>query len=393
MPKDTLFSRAFGLAFGANFLHSLAFFGYLHLPGYLSRLGADELMIGIVVGAMAASAIASRPALGWLMDRRGRHLVAQIGSVIHLVIALCYLLIDSVGPLLFIIRVVHGIAEAMLFSSLFTIAADVAPASRRTEGIAWFGISGLIPMALSGLLGDLILKHADYPELFIACASVAALGGLCAWGLTDSRPKVEEGAAVQRSFFAAVMQPRLRPLWLMGFAFALAIASYFTFLKTFIEEAGVGSMGLFYSVYSVAAVLLRLALGWVPDRIGPRLTLGPAMVSVIVGLATLALATGDLGVAIAGLLCGTGHAFVFPILSSLVVSRAAAHERGAALAMFTALFDFGMLVGSPLLGAVLEATDYTSMFGTAGSIAVVGSVVYAFWDRAVVPPERAAQEA
>lgn len=384
-----MFSREFGLAFGANFLHSLAFFGYLHLPGYLSRLGADELMIGIIVGVMAASAIATRPALGRLMDRRGRHLVAQVGSVIHLVIAACYLFIDSIGPLLFFIRVAHGIAEAMLFSSLFTIAADVAPASRRTEGIAWFGISGLIPMALSGLLGDLILKHADYAELFIACALVAGLGGLCTWGLTDSRPAVAEGEAVERSFFDAVMQPRLRPLWVMGFAFALAIASYFTFLKTFIEHTGVGSMGLFYSVYSVAAVLLRLALGWVPDRIGPRLTLAPSMIAVIVGLGTLATATSDLGIAVAGLLCGTGHAFVFPILSSLVVSRAEAHERGAALAMFTALFDFGLLVGSPFLGAILEATDYTTMFGTAGLIGVIGSLGYALWDRVVVPPGRA----
>lgn len=53
MGKETLLSRAFVLAFCANFLHSLAFFSYLHLPGFLADAGASELMIGVVFGTMA----------------------------------------------------------------------------------------------------------------------------------------------------------------------------------------------------------------------------------------------------------------------------------------------------------------------------------------------------
>jgi len=383
--KATLLSRAFVLAFAANLLHSLGFFGYLHLPGFLSQMGADKLMIGIVFGTMAAAAIAVRPIIGWLMDRHGRHLVVRVGSVLHLAICFSYLFIDSVGPLLFVVRIVHGVAEAMLFTALFTIAADVVPAERRTEGMALFGISGLLPMALAGLGGDVILTHADYPTLFIATAVVAGLGGLCAWPLPDSRPPLELDAPPQRPFFVAVMQPRLRPLWIMGFGFALAIASYFTFLKTFVEHTGFGSMSLFYLVYSVVAILLRITLGWVPDRVGARRALVPSMAALVAGLIMLATAEGDLGIAIAALLCGTGHAFVFPILSSLVVTRASARERGAALAMFTALFDLGLLVGSPLLGAVLEHSDYSTMFGVAAGLGALGGLVFALWDRRAVP--------
>jgi predicted MFS family arabinose efflux permease len=290
-----------------------------------------------------------------------------------------------VGPWLFVVRIAHGVAQAMLFSTLFTIAADVAPPSRRTEGIALFGVSGLLPMSLAGWLGDVILAHADYPELFAATAVAAALGGVCSWMLVDSRPPARAGDPIPRSFLVTAMAPTLRPLWLMGFSFAIGIASYFTFLRTYIDHLGFGSMGLFFGVYSLAAVFLRLALGWVPDRVGVRRSLVPASAASVVGLWMLSSVQSDTGLAVAGLLCGTGHAFVFPILSALVVVRAAEHERGAALAMFTALFDLGLLVGAPVLGAVLEATSYGTMFEIAAVVTVVGAVGYGVWDRRAVP--------
>lgn len=379
----TLFSRAFVLAFAGNFLHSFSFFLYLHLPGYLTQLGAREVVIGIVAGTMAASAIAIRPLVGRLMDRRGRHVVVWAGSVINVLAAVSYVWVGDVGPLLFVIRIAHGIAEGMLFSALFTIAADVAPPARRTEAMALFGVSGMIPMSLAGLAGDAILAVADYDALFIG-ATVAAAGGLlCGLPLSDSRPPPDPNAPPRRSFLVTVRQRAFLPLWLLTFAFSVAIASYFTFLKTFVEQAGIGSMGLFFTVYSVVAVLLRVVLGWVPDRIGPRLSLVPAMMAVVGGLVALALAEGAMGIAVAGLLCGTGHAFVFPIISALVVARAEASERGAALSMFTALFDFGLLVGSPVLGWVLEASDYRTMFATAAVSVAVGGLWVAAWERAL----------
>lgn len=388
MLDRRLYSRAFVLAFVASFLHSLAFYGYLHLPGFLDERGADELTIGLVVGTMSAAAVAMRPLVGRLLDSRGRRVLVRWGSVLHVLVTLAYLGVDEIGPLLVLVRVLQGVAHAVLFATLFTIAADVVPPSRRTEGIALFGVSGLLPMSLAGLIGDAILARAGYFELFAATVLAATLGGVASWLLADSRPVVHAGGPAPRSFFATAMVPTLRPLWLLSFAFALAIASYYTFLRTFIDHVGVGSMGLFYSVYSGAAIALRVVLGWVPDRIGARRSLVPAMMASVVGLLVLRGASSDGDIALAGLLTGTGHAFVFPILTALVVTRAADHERGAALSMFTALFDLGILVGSPVLGAVLERTSYAMMFEVAAVVIVVGGVGWAVWDWKVVPPRR-----
>ena len=385
-----LWSRAFTLGFVANFAHSLAFHAYVHLPGHLQALGGDELAVGLLVATMALAAIVARPTVGRAMDRRGRRVVLVVGSVLNVLASAAYLTVDAIGTWLVVIRVVHGLCEAMLFSVLFTIAADVVPGSRRAEGMAIFGISGMIPLALAGWLGDTLLRHYDYDALFVATACAAMVGLLAGLWIPDSRPPTDGSVAGPRSFFRAVTAAPLRPLWLMGFGFALAVASYFAFLKTYVIARGFGSVGQFFMAYSIAAVALRMGLGKLPDRLGYRLTLIPAVIATIVAVVVLAEAQSDSAIIVAGVIGGIGHGYTFPILTALVVTRAPPSERGVALATFTALFDLGLVAGGPLFGVILEFSSYRAMFWTAAAVASVCVVVFVWWDRRPpISPNRA----
>ena len=390
---DRLLSLPFVLGFVAYSLHSLVFFSYLHLPGHLEALGADEVQIGWAMGGASAAGVAIRPWVGRAVDTRGRRFVALVGSGLHIVVAAGYLAVDSFGPLLFVVRLGHGLSIALLFTTFFTIAADVVPPARRTEGIALFGLSGMLPMSLGGLLGDFVLARGTYQDLFMVCLVAAVIAGLVALPMPDSRPAGELPS--QRSFLRAVWTPKLRPLWLAGLGFALLVASYFTFIKTFVLRSGVGSVGSFFTAYTVAAVVLRVGAGWVPDRFGPRRTVVPAFAMVVAGVVTLAWATSDLMVIVAGIICGIGHAYVFPIFSVLVVQRARAEERGSGLAMFTALFDLGLLVGGPLYGLVLDATGHEVMFTVAAGLGGLCLVLWLPWDLRACPasPSPAGSEA
>ncbi len=81
------------------------------------------------------------------------------------------------------------------------------------------------------------------------------------------------------------------------------------------------------------------------------------------------------------MLCGLGHGFVFPILFGMVVGRAREVERGAAMSIFTALFDVGVLIGGPVLGLVIRLAGYPAMYVTAALIVCGGAVGFAVWDR------------
>jgi MFS family permease len=305
----------------------------------------------------------------------------MFGGVVNIAAGCAYMFVDSIGPVLFAVRMLHGLAQGTLFSVLFTIAADIVPASRRTQGIGLFGVSGMIPFGIAGLTGDAILARADYPDLFAFTIGCAALGFLVGLALPDSRPTPTDGEEARRAFLTAVLERPLLPIWVGAGAFALALASYFAFLKTYVIARGIGSVGSFFAVYTLTAVSLRVLAGRVPERLGARRTFIPSLFLSAIGIALLAWADTNATVLIAAVLTGAGHAYAFPIASALVVDRSRPGERGTTLAGFTALFDLGLLVGAPAYGFILERTDYRTMFTTAAATVAIGAIAFALWDR------------
>jgi MFS family permease len=364
----------------ANFAQSLSFNLFLHFPGYLAQLGADELRIGFIVGLTAFAAIAARPPVGRWMDRSGRRGVILAGGLLNVLACALYLGIHSIGPFVLAVRVLHGFAEAMLFSALFTFAADLVPAARRTEGLAWFAASGMFPIAVAGLLGDALLARFDYTALFLASVGLAAASvALC----LPLKEQAQTGAPreVASGFRAALGQRDLLPLWWIGVVFSFGIASVFIFTKTYVMHTGLGSVGSFFGAYAGAALFVRITAGWLPDRVGPVRVLLPSLGILCLGLGSLALATSPAHVLLAGLCCGVGHGFVFPILSGMVVTRANDADRGSALAIFTALFDAGVMLGGPTLGALIRAAGYPAMFASSAVWIACGTLVFVVWER------------
>jgi predicted MFS family arabinose efflux permease len=385
MP-DRLFTRAFVSVFVANTFMELAWSLFLHFPGYLHDLGADEIQIGILVGMTAVASIVIRPWIGTAMDVRGRRRVILAGSFLHVAVLGLYLTVTALGPWVYIIRILHGLASATLFTSLFTYAADVVPASRRTQGIAIFGISGLLPIGLGGLLGDFILSVGDFTTLFTTAVGLAVASLLLVLPMQEI-PSSEAGGA-RRGFWAALRQHDLMPLWLAALVFSLALATFFTFLKTFVIETGIGSVGLFFAVYTGTAIGLRLVAADLPDRLGQKRVMFPAFGMMVAGFIVLSTADGVGDMAVAGFLNGVGHGYVFPIMFGMVVTRARPSERGSASAIFTAVFDVGTLVGGPLFGLAIRLGDYQAMWLLAAGLVAVGAAVFARWDHLVAGPTR-----
>ena len=370
--------RVFGLAAVANFAHSMAFHSYLHLPGFLEGLGADEFAIGNIMALAFLVAILVRPLIGRWMDEWGRRPVFLAGGVISIGTALGYQGIDALGAPLLGLRVTHGIAVGALFSVLFTIAADVVPEERRAQGLALFGVSGMLPLALGGLMGDWLLTDGEYDRLFWAIAGCAVMGLLVSLPIEETRT---QGLGGRRGFLQVATAPPLRPLWVVGIAFAFALAAFFIFLKTWVLELGEGSLGEVFAWYAGVAIALRVFLGHLPERVGLKRVLFPALLVTTAGLGTLGFADSSFALNVAGVLCGAGHGFAFPIISALVVQRADPNQRGSAVAMFTALFDLGALVAGPSLGYVARDAGYPTMFMLAAATCLAATLLFAFIDR------------
>ena len=135
-----------------------------------------------------------------------------VGNVVNVGAILLYLTVSSLGPWIYVVRIIHGVAEASLFTALFTYGADVVPASRRTEGLALFGVSGLLPIAFGGILGDIVLSRAGFDELFLTAAAFAFGALVISLWLPERAPALDDSEE-KTGYFAAIRSPDLLPIW------------------------------------------------------------------------------------------------------------------------------------------------------------------------------------
>lgn len=377
----TAFGPTFPRLFAAAILQELCFFLMVHLPGYFNGLGVGEGTFGLLYAVGAITALLLRPAFGRLLDLTHRRTVLLFAGALNAVFVVSFILTSVWGPLLWGIFLAHRVLQIGLFTAMLTYAADAIPERRRTQGLAIFGLSGLIPIALGGLLGDLLVDTVGFDGLFLA----SALAGFASWGLVWSFPLLEiRGPGPRRSFFRALAQKNLLPMWWITLSFAAGLETLFTFTRTFVDERQLGSTGLFFGIYGLAAAATRVFGGRSYDRIPRRPLVLVAIVSYGLSLMMLGLAQAVPLFAVAAVLGGMAHGAVFPVLSSSVIYRARASERGSALSIFTSIFDIALLLFAPMVGLLIEGFSYAVAFSAMGGFLLIGGVVYSVWDKRMV---------
>jgi MFS family permease len=99
------------------------------------------------------------------------------------------------------------------------------------------------------------------------------------------------------------------------------------------------------------------------------------------GLGVLSIANTPGQVLAAGLLCGAGHGYTFPVLLSLVVTRARSAERGAATSFFATVEWFALLIAGPVVGLTIERMGYRSAFAGLALLLVAGMGFFYALDR------------
>ena len=375
------FGPYFPRIFAAAILEEMAFALFIHFPGYLSGLGATEGLIGVLYAVAAVIGLSLRPALGKILDVTHRRTVILVTGSLNAVVIVLLVTTSVWGPWLWALFLTQRVMQLALFTTMLTYGADSIPVKSRTHGLAIFGLSGLIPIGVSGYLGDLMISAVGFDGLFWLAAALSALSLMVVWSLPVLPVR---GRRPRRSFWAAVAQVDLLPLWFVTLLFAVGLETLFTFTRTYVDTRQVGSAGAFFGVYGIAAAAARILGGRFYDRVRHRPLLVSSIAFYGAGLGIMAVAGNTTALLAAAVATGSAHGAAFPLLSSEVVNRARLSERGSAMSTFTSIFDIALLVGAPAVGFLIEGFDYLVAFAAAGLALGAGAVVYGFWDRRLV---------
>jgi len=373
------FSPTFYLAF----LASLLFFASTQLliapmPLYIEKIGGGPVQVGLAGSAFAVSAIAVRPFLGRLTDRRGRKINLIFGTVVFALAPLWYIVSGSI-PMLLAGRMFHGIGIAAFTTAYFALLADITPPSRWGQALGLGGIAAPLATMVASPLGATMVGVVSYQTIFLT-SSASALAGL---GITllikEPRRQVESvvGAASAPNSFLQVLRLRgvLAPS-LATFATGLSYGALYLFLPLFARDRGLGNVGFFFTAWSAVLVCSRSLSGRLLDRVGRLPVILPLLGALAVGLVGLNWTYSLLWLMAMALLLGTGFGGARLGLDTTVVDSAPAALRGTALSLTYLCFDSGIGLGGVLMGVLAGPAGYGPMYALIGIVCLLTMITY-----------------
>jgi MFS family permease len=342
------------------------------LPRYVKGpIGAGDLAVGVVTGAFAVTGLACRPLAGNLADIRGRKLVVIAGALSTAIAGVLYFVPAGVGGLI-VARLFLGAGEGMVYTAGSAWVVDLAPPDRRGRIIGLYGLAIWGGLSLGPPLGELILHATSFDGVWAFAAGAPLVGALVALRIPESyEPRAGAGPGRRR----LIAREALRP----GLGLSLGIVGYATvaaFIVLHLDQRGIGHGAAVFTAFATSVVAMRVLGGWLPDRYGSIPCAIGAAVSESAGLVAIASAQ-TLGTALVGAFAmGAGFSLLFPSLALVVINRVPEERRGAAMGTFTAFFDVGVGIGSPIAGVAAAIGGYEAAFLIAAGFAL-GTVLVA----------------
>ena len=392
----------------ANFTLFFAFYVLTPLlPLYLSEhFGATKDVIGLVLSGYTITALLFRPFSGYVVDSFPRKMVLMVSFGVFAIFFAGYLAASTL--LLFtIVRTLHGGPFGALTVANSTVAIDVLPSSRRTEGIGYYGLSNNLAMAIAPTIGIFIYQLTNSFEVLFWLALIVATTGWLIDSTVDLSRKDEGGRRKENCSTLSLDRFFLTRGWLLGLnmvAFGFSFGVLSNYLAIYGKEVmGItGGTGTYFMLCSVGLILSRLqgskalrdgrvthnaATGMVISLVGYTLfILMPTLAqsSMVNGQCSMVNGQWSMFIGYYGsaLLIGLGNGHMWPAFQNMTINVATNKQRGTANSTILISWDIGMGLGILVGGIVAELISYSAAFWTVVLVNGTGVATYFLATRA-----------
>lgn len=363
----------------ANFM---IFFSFMLLapllPIYLSEhFAASKDTIGMVLFGYAVMALLARLFSGYIVDTYSRKMVLLISFTLFTLFFVGYV---AAGTLMLfaMVRTLHGIPFGFVTVANSTVAIDVLPSSRRTEGIGLYGLSNNIASALSPSIAIWIYSTTHNFDIIFWLAMAVATIGL----LIDCTVKTQPREPVQGKQKISLDRFFLTKGWgealtMVTFAFSYGVmATYVAIYGK--EQLGItGGSGLFFALISIGLILSRLQgnKGLREGRIVQNAAIGVSI--SVCGYLVFAALPNAIGYYGAAIIIGLGNGHMYPAYQNMFINLAPHSQRGTANSSILVSWDVGFGFGILLGGILSEHLGYSAAFWAAWLVNLAGFL--GFW--------------
>lgn len=365
------------------------------VPLYALDSGVSMAVAGLTTTFYMLAAVVVRPLSGRLVDSRGRYVVMLFGSVLYCLATGLYVLTLPVW-LLLAVRALQGLGFSFNGTAVMTLATDLIPESRMSEGIGYLGLEQTVAQLFAPWLALTLATTYGFRAVFLVVFGLAVANLLVRAPLkrvagryrrsagtaaATAVPGTEPASAPARAdggrgqWWGRLVEPgAVRPALIMFFIMS-GVAAVNTFMAAYTTGRGIADSGLFFTASGITLAAARLA-GRRLRRIGTTWTItsGIAMASVAL---LLVYWSPNLGVLLAAGACyGWGMGVAQPGMNALAVVSADKARRGLANSTFFMALDLSQAVDAAVLGALAGAAGTGAVFVVSAGVVAASAAAF-----------------
>ncbi len=375
---QTIWTRNYICILLANFLMQISNFSTNTLVStYASFLGAAPTLMGLMTGMFYGISLAMRPIAGPVQARANHRKLLMLVYALGCVANAGYALFHSI-PLFLLFRVLHGVEYAFFGSLCMTIAADSVPRAKLASGLGVFGMSSSVAQAFAPQLGLTLRawgaarggEDFGYTALFLfsVLMMLLALIPVCSLRDVGGARNAEASPAVREKWYRNIISRHALPPALIVLLIMMSFSILTSYMVPFGEELGIANIGLFFTVFAGAMLVIRPISGWLSDHFGLQRMMVPSILSFCAAFLIIGNAKAMPLILIGALAASFGDGTANPATQALSVLMEPRERRAVASNTLYVGMDIGFFIG-PLLGGVV--LDFA---GTYRAVLLGGSI-------------------
>jgi len=346
------------------------------LPFYSRAFGGGAAILGLLIAVFFAMQFLSSPVLGRLSDRFGRRPVL-IGTLVLAVAGYLTLSIANSLLLLFLARILAGIASGNLSVAQAYVADRTAP-QERARGMGLIGAAFGVGFAVGPVIAGAFVPFG----LAIPALAAAGLSGtnfvLAVLFLPESLTadaRAASATAKRTRFWEAIRRPSIRALmitfFLVSFAFS-TVPVAFPSLGIAYFNIGPTELALLFIYIGVINMVVGTAAGRLARRAGEERLVAAGTFAMMAGMAAVPLIANISAYVLLTGVVATGVAIAFPLVPSLVSKRTPPQEQGAILGITQSFGSLARIPGPLVAGFLFEQFNPAAPFLVAAALMAVG---------------------
>lgn len=345
------------------------------LPRQAERFGWNEIEVGLLIGSLGLSGLATAPFVGQLSNQMGpRRLFITGLALLATGTGVCAA--GTAYGWMLTGRILQGIAVAVASAVGMAYIAKIYPAEQR-GGAMGIMSGGFAAGAITGpAVGGVLFERVGYSApflLILVCTVMLALAS------AKALPKSHTSHIGKDSFRALLAEPQVRLLVLCA-ALSMGVLGMLEAIVPLHLERSFGTgpavIGLVFVGAALGQGVASPIAGIVADHRGTRFTMLTGL--TLLAIAMIAVSASGSMFAIAASLCAAGVVSAFalvPILPKMAELGGASDEtsHSTAYALLNSALDTGMMVGPLLGGVLLGVLDFTVSILIASAILFAGA--------------------